>query len=408
MANRGSILAALFLLCAILPLLASANFHIPFPTLPDPSKDTDDFARIVKGIEGGESFPGFSQPGEQYNEPGKPIGEEPEPEPIQGPVEPLPIPGPEEPQPEPGLGEPQLKPGALQEGFYQQSCPQAEKIVNEVINKIFQKDPTIAPALVRLFFHDCFVTGCDASILLDRTPSGEDVEKKASQNGMFVRGFEAIDEIKDRIEAECPGVVSCADVLAFANRDALVYTGVPSFKVAAGRRDGLASLSKNSELNLPFPESTAQQMTELFQRKGMTLEEMIVLIGAHSIGAAHCTVVAGRFRDPEKSKVIDHGYLIKMQLMTMCQNDTQDLAFDPYSQQKMDSRFYKELLKNRALLESDQNLVLQPNANGFMEKYVNDQKGWLTSFTAAITKLGGIEVLTGNQGEIRKQCRFVN
>ncbi|GFP97490.1 peroxidase 39 [Phtheirospermum japonicum] len=385
MANRGSILAALFLSCAILPLLASANFEIPLPNLPG----------IVKGIEGGESFPGFSHswmqnPREQW------------------PGEPQPIPGPEEPQPIPGPEEPQPTPGALQEGFYQQSCPQAEKIVNEALNKILQKDPTIAPALVRLFFHDCFVTGCDASILLDRTPSGEDVEKNSPQNGKFVRGFEAIDEIKAQLEAECPGVVSCADVLAFANRDSLVYTGVPSFNVAAGRRDGLASLARNGEFNLPFPESTAQQMTELFQRKGMTLEEMVMLTGAHSIGAAHCTVVAGRFRDPEKSKVIDRGYLLKMQVMTMCQNDTQDLAFDPYSQQKMDSRFYKELLRNRALLESDQNLVLEPNANGVMKKYVNDQNGWLASFTAAITKLGGIEVLTGNQGEIRKQCRFVN
>ncbi|KAL3636383.1 hypothetical protein CASFOL_020930 [Castilleja foliolosa] len=417
MANRGSILAALFLSCAIFPLLAFANFELP--TLPDPSKAADDFARIVKGLEGGEGFPGFSSPwlqnpGEQYDEPDKPIGEKPKPDPVQGPGEPqIPgpgepkIPGPKEPQ-IPGPGEPQPKPGVLKEGFYQQSCPQAEKIVNEVINKIFQKDPTIAPALVRLFFHDCFVTGCDASILLDRTPSGEDIEKNSPQNGKFVRGFEAIDEIKARLEAECPGVVSCADVLAFANREALVYTGVPNFNMAGGRRDGLASLAKNGELNLPLPESTAQQMIELFQRKGMTIEEMVVLIGAHSIGAAHCTVVAGRFRDPEKSKVIDRGYLMKMQVMTMCQNDTQDLAFDPYSQQKMDSRFYKELLRNRALLESDQNLVLEPNANGVMKKYVGDQNGWLASFTAAITKLGGIEVLTGDQGEIRKQCRFVN
>ncbi|KAL6577904.1 hypothetical protein OROMI_010232 [Orobanche minor] len=434
MANSGGIriLAASFLSCAILPLLASAAFpflNFPKPVFPkpafpghsidkSPSQEVDGTAPIVKGIGGAiGSFPGFLHPwvrqpgegggggGENENnvKPDKPGQQEP------GLVDGTGDGVPQQPEPTPGDQEPvPVTPGALREGFYQQSCPQAEKIVNEIINGNFQKDPTLAPALIRLFFHDCFVTGCDASILLDQTPTGENVEKTAPHNGKFVRGFEVIDEIKARLEAECPGIVSCADILAFANRDSLVFTGVPNYNVPAGRRDGLASLAKNVQGNLPLPQSTAQEMTQLFERKGMSLEEMVVLIGAHSIGTAHCTIVAGRFRDPKKMKDIDRGYLLKMQVMTMCQNETQDLAFDPYSQQKMDSRFYKELLKNRALLESDQNLAKEPNANNIMKKYVDDQNGWLAKFVASVTKLGEVEVLTGNQGEIRKQCRAVN
>ncbi|KAK4399696.1 Peroxidase 57 [Sesamum angolense] len=260
---------------------------------------------------------------------------------------------PEEPISEHDLGkdggqEPQIAQGALREGFYAQSCPQAENVVNQIMNKHFRRDPTLAAAIVRLFFHDCFVTGCDASILLDTTPTGEDVEKKAPHNGEFVRGFEAIDDIKTQLEAECPGVVSCADILAFANRDSLVLAAVPHYNVAAGRRDGLASLAKNVDQNLHF------------------------------------------------------------QTVTFCRNQTQDIAFDPYSHHKMDSRFYKELLNNRALLESDHNLAKEPHAHKFMEQYAVDQEGWIAKFTSAIIKLGEIEVLTGNQGQIRKQCRAVN
>ncbi|CAA0833122.1 Peroxidase 39 [Striga hermonthica] len=455
MANGGMFLWATFLSYALFgPLLVSAHHgnnhhhhhrlwrpHAPgLDIINRPVQDFDDFARIIKGIEGGESLPLLLKPGMQKPKRQEqhglqaPSGLNPvdgsgngaqqqiestsehqilEPAPGAQISEPTPgaqIPEPLLPNPTtPGalLPEPTV-PGALLEGFYEQSCPQAEQIVSEVINKNFQKDPTLAPALIRLFFHDCFVTGCDASILLDRTPTGEPVEKMAPQNGMFVHGFDALDEAKARLEAECPGVVSCADLLAFANRDSLVFTGVPSYPVPAGRRDSRASLAKNTEADVPFPESTGQEMIQLFERKGLTVEEMVVLTGAHSVGSAHCTVVAGRFRDPGKAAGIDRGYLMKMQVMTACLNDTQDIAFDPLSQQKMDSRFYKQLLKNRALLESDQNLVNEPSANLVMRRYADDQNGWMAKFVASITKLGAIEVLTGNQGEIRRQCRAVN
>lgn len=250
--------------------------------------------------------------------------------------------------------------------------------------------------------------GCDASILLDETPTGEDVEKKALANGPFIRGFEAIDDVKTQLEAECPGVVSCADILAYTNRDSLVFTGIPRYEVAAGRRDGLVSLAINVDPNIPLPTTGAQEMIRIFHRKGLTLEDLVVLTGAHSIGNAHCNLVSGRFWDPVKSKEMDQGYVTKMRSLTLCQNDTQDIPFDPYSHHKMDSRFYNELLKKKALLESDQNLAMEPRANRIMRRYVDDQKGWVEKFISSIAKLGELEVLTGDQGEIRKQCRAVN
>ncbi|KAH6805199.1 hypothetical protein C2S51_030030 [Perilla frutescens var. frutescens] len=320
---------------------------------------------------------------------------EPEPKPVQEP-EPIPV---QEPVP--------AKEG-LREMFYEQNCPQAERIVNKTIHKHFSQDPTYAAAFVRLFFHDCFVVGCDASILLDETPEHEEVEKKALQNGPFVRGFQVVDDIKKELEIECPNVVSCADILAFATRDSLVYAGMPTYNVAGGRRDGRVSLATNVEGNLPFPEATAAENIQLFERKGMSLEDLIVLIGAHSIGSAHCTVVSGRFHDKQKEKDFDRGYWIKMQTLTICGSEDQEVPFDPYSQHKMDSRFYKELLTNKALVESDHNLAREPRGNNIMKKLVDDQPGWIAKFTNAIRKLGEVDVLVGDQGEIRKQCRAVN
>lgn len=43
-------------------------------------------------------------------------------------------------------------------GFYNtKNCPNAEAVVTQVVTQAFNQDPTIAPALLRMLFHDCFV-----------------------------------------------------------------------------------------------------------------------------------------------------------------------------------------------------------------------------------------------------------
>lgn len=66
-----------------------------------------------------------------------------------------------------------------------------------------------------------FKQGCDGSILLDDTSSFTG-EKTAGPNNNSVRGFNVIDNIKSKVEAVCPGVVSCADILAITARDSVV------------------------------------------------------------------------------------------------------------------------------------------------------------------------------------------
>ncbi|RYR68112.1 hypothetical protein Ahy_A03g014582 [Arachis hypogaea] len=111
----------------------------------------------------------------------------------------------------------------LRTDFYSCSCRNLLAIVKTGITKALQKEARMGASILRLHFHDCFVNvRCDASILLDDT-SKFIGEQTVAANNNSARGFNVIDDIKSMVEKECPGVVSCAEILALAARDSVVY-----------------------------------------------------------------------------------------------------------------------------------------------------------------------------------------
>ena len=52
---------------------------------------------------------------------------------------------------------PEMSSPGLVFGFYDDKCPDDEEIISSTVRKLYHADPNVAAALVRLFFHDCFV-----------------------------------------------------------------------------------------------------------------------------------------------------------------------------------------------------------------------------------------------------------
>ncbi|RWW59640.1 hypothetical protein BHE74_00033414 [Ensete ventricosum] len=120
----------------------------------------------------------------------------------------------------------------LSPAFYARTCPNLQTIVGSVMAQVVRQEPRMGASIVRLFFHDCFTKGCDASVLLDDTPTMIG-EKNAAGNANSLRGYQVIDAIKSRVEAACRSTVSCADILALASRDAVTLVGAATSCFAA-------------------------------------------------------------------------------------------------------------------------------------------------------------------------------
>ncbi|MQJ84132.1 hypothetical protein EI014_25590, partial [Escherichia coli] len=102
---------------------------------------------------------------------------------------------------------------------------------------------------LRNIFHDCAVQSCDASLLLDSTR--KTLSEKETDRSFGLRNFRYIETIKEAVERECPGVVSCADILVLSARDGIVALGGPHIPLKTGRRDGRRSRADVVEHYLP-------------------------------------------------------------------------------------------------------------------------------------------------------------
>ncbi|XP_016700597.1 peroxidase 24 [Gossypium hirsutum] len=302
--------------------------------------------------------------------------------------------------------------GKLSYKFYKRTCPRAEQIVKEIIQNRTQSNPSLGARLIRMQFHDCFVRGCDASVLLD-TVNNSTAEKEAIPNSSL-SGFDVIDDIKTAIERVCPKVVSCADILALAARDAVSAPfSKPLWDVQLGRRDGMVSLATETNGNLPSPFANFTSLIQLFNRKGLDVNDLVVLSGAHTIGVAHCATFSSRLYNftgkGDADPSLDPTYAEA--LRKQCPNPgspTITVEMDPTSSLSFDNHYYDILLQKKGLFGSEAALLTNRNSRKIVTRLQRSRSSFFPAFAKSVKKMGAIEVLTGNAGEVRQNCRVVN
>ncbi|XP_048504160.1 peroxidase 57 [Beta vulgaris subsp. vulgaris] len=278
--------------------------------------------------------------------------------------------------------------GQLKVGFYTGKCGtnDVEKVIFSIVKAAFNNDRTIVAALLLLQFHDCFVRGCDASILLD----GSNTEKTAWPKHI-VRGYDIIDTIKAILERRCPQVVSCADIIVISTRVAIFLAGGVWYDVENGRRDGAISLASEATANLSAGSTTIQ------------VPHTVIEFATNFLTAAQINGVVSTAMDAAvTANQYTEGTFIQVQ------NDVLNYAMSTLTGTQMMTflSIYTKVVQELGGSQKAKDTLEKSGQQILTESSLNTQ--YVSQFVSSMKILGRTGVLAGSEGQIRKNCRRVN
>ncbi|XP_027077507.2 peroxidase 51 [Coffea arabica] len=310
---------------------------------------------------------------------------------------------------------PDLVSAQLKRNYYANTCPNVESIVRNAVTQKFQQTFITVPGTLRLFFHDCFVNGCDASVIIASTPNNQAEKDHPDNLSLAGDGFDTVIKAKADVDAvaSCRNKVSCADILAMAARDVIALAGGPSYAVELGRLDGLSSTASSVNGRLPKPSFNLNQLNAIFAANGLSQTDMIALSGAHTVGFSHCNRFANRIYNFSPQNPIDPtlNRAYASQLQSMCPrvvNPTIAINMDPTTPRTFDNVYFQNLVTGKGLFTSDQVLFTDSRSKPTVNAWASNSQAFQNAFVAAMTKLGRVGVKTGRNGNIRRDCGAFN
>ncbi|KAJ4724109.1 Peroxidase [Melia azedarach] len=257
----------------------------------------------------------------------------------------------------------------LSPNFYDQTCPGVQYIIFGVLVDAFRTDIRIGASLIRLHFHDCFVQGCDASLLLDNSATILS-EKESLANNNSARGFDVVDRMKAALEIFCPGVVSCADILTIAAEQSVFLSGRSFMDKSVGKK---RTAEQQTEV---LPIKTFLHHLHLFLTSSKSSVnvglnggvDLVALSGAHTFGRAQCRTFSRRLFNFNSTGSPDP--TLNTTLLTALQelcpqggNGSVLTNLDLTTPDTFDNKYFTNLQIHKGLLISDQELFSTPGAD---------------------------------------------
>ncbi|KVI02436.1 hypothetical protein Ccrd_019198 [Cynara cardunculus var. scolymus] len=185
--------------------------------------------------------------------------------------------------------------------------------------------------------------------------------------------------------------------------------GGPFYNVKLGRRDGLVSRASRVEGNLPRPTMAMDQLIDIFTSRGFSVQEMVALSGAHTIGLSHCKEFSSEIYNYSRTSEFDPSFNRRYAegLRSACvdyhKNPSLSVFNDVMTPRNFDNAYYQNLPRGLGVLKSDRALVMDQRTKPYVELYAKDQKAFFDAFGRAMEKLSLYGVKSGRRGEIRRR-----
>ncbi|GAU45043.1 hypothetical protein TSUD_198310 [Trifolium subterraneum] len=179
-----------------------------------------------------------------------------------------------------------------------------------------------------------------------------------------------------------------------------------------GRKDSIIASKEGANNNIPGPNSTVDMLVAKFENVGLTLQDMVALSGAHTIGKARCSTFRSRLQSNGVSDgpFVNAEFVASLQQLCSGQDNRNRIAhLDLATPATFDNQYYINLLSGEGLLPSDQTLV---NGNDqtrqIVETYVENPFAFFQDFKNSMIKMGSLGSVTQSNGQIRRDCRTIN
>ncbi|KVI10975.1 heme peroxidase [Cynara cardunculus var. scolymus] len=220
-----------------------------------------------------------------------------------------------------------------------------------------------------------------------------------------VQGFDVIENAKAKLESVCPGVVSCADIVAMAARDAVAIddgfgqSHGPAYEVETGRKDGLVS---NVEL--------ADRLPDWSNGKWLLYR---LISAAHTIGTTACFFMTQRLYNFKEGGGFDPSINPSFlpELTSTCPKGGDvnlRLPMDRGSGETFDNQILQNIRSGLAVLQSDAQLMDDPTTKGIVNSYFETGASFEADFVNSIVKMGRIGTKDSSNGNIRRVCSSFN
>uniref|UniRef100_A0A0D9Y755 Plant heme peroxidase family profile domain-containing protein n=1 Tax=Oryza glumipatula TaxID=40148 RepID=A0A0D9Y755_9ORYZ len=237
-----------------------------------------------------------------------------------------------------------------------------------------------------------------------RAPVNPNPEKASPANG-GLRGLDVVHEPRGgwRARRACPETVSCSPASSRSPRatrqricptvnDTLDAQYSDELRAVCPPPDAEETAWAHLATTIPSPFFDADELVQSFAAKGLTVDDLVAL---------------------SEPAVPDGGRLPGRELRGGAEGgaaaDDGVVNNSPVSPATLGNQYFKNALAGRVLFTSDAALLAGRNDTAEkVRENAGDLTAWMARFAASMVKMGGIEVITGVRGEVRRFCNATN